>query len=625
MCGIAGIIHLNNQEVDQKILDRMTDALAHRGPDGRGVVTNGNVGLGHRRLKIIDLSDAGKQPMSLEDGSVIITYNGEIYNYKEKRVMLESRGHVFRSQTDTEVLLRLYLEFGEECLKHLRGMFAFAIFDRKRKKLFCARDRAGMKPFKYYFDDNTFLFASELKALFHHPACNRSIDEEAMYHAMTMTYVPSPGTGFRHIKKLPPAHALSLDLESGNLKIWQYWSLNFHDKEERSVEDWSNRIMEKIDESVRMRMVADVPVGAFLSGGIDSSTVCTLMSKASEAPIRTFSIGRDDVRDESKDAELIAKRIGSQHQSEIIKPDIPAILPELVRAYEEPYADPSALPTYLLSGFTRKHVTVALNGDGGDENFAGYLRHAILKFSLLWEKVPRPLHMPVQFGAWSLRNLFSSTFFYFCHEFERTMKHPWQERFLRYNSALTEVEKRGMMTSDFLSQIPGQTSCEYFSEIGKNARSQAEDKIDQALSVDLWMHLADCLLSKVDIASMAHGLECRSPLLDHELLELTSRIPSNLKLKGFKTKWIFKEALKGILPSEILNKKKQGFRIPLDHIFRGELRSYVRDHLVGGALVERGILDTGKVSQFLDVYHGSNIDYSQHIWTLLCMDEWIKS
>lgn len=624
MCGITGIVHFGSRQVDRNILDRMTDALVRRGPDGRGVVIEDNVGLGHRRLKILDLSDAGKQPMASDDGTTIITFNGEIYNYKEKRSMLESRGYKFKSRTDTEVLLKLYEEFGEECLTYLRGMFAFAIFDRKRKKLFCARDRAGMKPFKYFFDGKTFLFASELKALFHHPACDRSIDEEALYHAMTMTYIPSPGTGFRNIKKLSPAHALTLDVESGNFKIWQYWSLSFHKKEERSIEDWSERIMEKIDESVRLRMVADVPVGAFLSGGIDSSTVCTLMSKASGDPIRTFSIGRDDAKDESKDAERIAEIIGSHHQSDVIKPDIPAILPELVHAYEEPYADPSALPTYLLSGFTRKHVTVALNGDGGDENFAGYLRHAILKFSLLWEKAPRPLHTPVQFGAWSLKSLFSSTFLYFCHEFERTINLPWSERFLRYNSALSQSEKKSVMTSDFLSRISGQSSYRYFAEISELARSQAEDKMDQALSVDLWLHLADCLLHKVDIASMAHGLECRSPLLDHELLELTSKIPSRLKLKGFRLKWIFKKALEGVLPAETLYKKKQGFRIPLDPLFRGELKSYVSEKLMGGALVRQRILDEGKIAGFLDEYYRSRIDYSQHIWTLLCMDEWVR-
>jgi len=622
MCGIAGVIHLDGSPVDRHALDRMTDALKHRGPDGRGLSIDRNVGLGHRRLSIIDLSEAAAQPMQSDDGSIVLTYNGEIYTYREKRAMLEGRGYTFRSQSDTEVLLKLYEEFGVDCVQHLRGMFAFAIYDTKRKCLFCARDRVGMKPLKYFFDGKTFLFASELKSLLEHPLCDRSVDFTAVHHFLTMTYLPSPYTGFQNIKKLAPAHALLLDLRTSKLSEWCYWSLDFKEKDECSVEEWSTRILEKVDESVRLRMVADVPVGAFLSGGIDSSTVCTFMAKASGTPVQTFSIGRGDDRDELAAAAFLAKSIGSDHHPEVIHPDIPTLLPELVRSFEEPFADPSALPTYLISRLSRQHVTVALNGDGGDENFAGYLRDAILKFSLFWEKAPQPVHALTRLGTRSLRSLFRTTFLYFCDEFERSMSLPWQERFLRYNCALADHEKRALYSQAFLSSHANTETSVWYAKQGSVYRECADDVLDQALSMDIFLHLTDCLMPKVDSASMAHSLECRSPLLDHELLELTARMPSKLKLHGYSLKWIFKQALRGILPQEILKKKKQGFRLPLDHLFRGELAPYVREKLLSGSEKKWELFDRARLEQFLHHTHQTRIDYSQHIFTLLCLDEW---
>ena len=629
MCGIAGIVHLDGAPVDRDALDRITDALTHRGPDGRGVFIDRNVGLGHRRLKIIDLSDAAAQPMVSGDGNAVVTFNGEIYNYKEKRKMLEQRGHVFRSQSDTEVLLQLYEEFGTDCLAHLRGMFAFAIYDKRKRQIFCARDRVGMKPLKYFFDGKIFLFASELKALIQHSACDRSPDLSTVHHFLTMGYVPSPFTGFQKIKKLGPAEALLLDLNTAKLTLWKYWSLKFKEKDECSIDEWKKRILEKLDESVRLHMVADVPVGAFLSGGIDSSAVCAFMAKASRfapagahskrTPIHTFSIGRGDSKDELKDAALVAARIKSNHHPQVVHPDIPSLLPKIVRAYEEPFADPSAIPTYLVSQFARERVTVALNGDGGDENFAGYLRHSILTFSFGWEQFPRAVHAVTRFGTKSLASIFRTDFLHLCDEFERSMELPWQERFLRYNCAFTEHEKRPLYASSFSQH---QATPAHFSALGAPYRGYADDRLDQALSMDLFLHLADCLMPKVDAAAMAHGLECRSPLLDYEFLEMTARMPSDLKLHGNELKWIFKEALEDILPDSILDKKKQGFRLPLKPLFQGELKSYVREKLLSGSEKKWEVFDRRALERFLSVALESRIDYSQHIFTLLCLDEW---
>ncbi|HLD08320.1 MAG TPA: asparagine synthase (glutamine-hydrolyzing) [Candidatus Peribacterales bacterium] len=622
MCGIAGIVHLRGDPVDPALLDRMTDALAHRGPEGRGIFLDRNVGLGHRRLKIIDLSENAAQPMYSDDRNIVLTFNGEIYNYREKRRMLEQRGYVFRSQSDTEVLLKLYEEFGVECLTHLRGMFAFAIYDRKRRQIFCARDRIGMKPFKYFFNGRIFLFASELKSLLEHPHCDRAVDETALHHFLTMTYVPAPHTGFQKIRKLSAAHAMLLDLKKEELKEWCYWSLNFKEKEDHSKEEWSKRIREKIDESVRMQMVADVPVGAFLSGGIDSSAVCTFMAKAAGAPIHTFSIGRGDAKDELEDALLVSKKIGSNHHPTVVVPDIKALLPKLIHAYEEPFADPSMIPTYLVSQFAKQKVTVCLNGDGGDENFAGYLRDAILKFSLSWEKAPGALHTLTRFGTRSLSSLFRTDFLYLCDEFERSIKAPWPERFLRYNSAFPDHEKKILYTSKFSSDYADFPTSQWYGEKGKMYRGYADDTIDQALSMDLFLHLADCLMPKVDNAAMAHALECRSPLLDHELLEMTARIPADLKLHGYKLKWIMKQALQGTLPREILNKKKQGFRLPLQSLFQGELAPYIREKLLSGSPKKWEIFERSQLEKFLRHALKSRRDYSQHIFTLLCLDEW---
>lgn len=624
MCGICGIIRLDGGEVNPHDLDRLTDALAHRGPDGRGTFVDHAVGLGHRRLKILDLSDTAGQPMRSPDGSVTLTFNGEIYNYRDIRTMLEQRGHRFTSTGDTEVLLHLYMEEGERCVGRLRGMFAFAVYDRTKQSVFLARDRLGKKPIKYFCDGKIFAFASELKALRTLSSCPRTLDEEAVHHFLTMMYVPAPGTGFSGLKKLPAATTLTIDLPSA--KVYEprrYWALNYTPDPSRSLSEWKEEIIETLDESVRLRMAADVPVGAFLSGGVDSAAVVAFMARHSPHPVQTFSIGSsEETHNELPFASLTAKAFGTDHHPILLTPDIVHLLPELVHAYEEPYADPSSIPTYLVARETGKHVTVALNGDGGDENFLGYARYPILKFSQLYGGMPSLFHGAMLRMVRLFHVLRSSTLSYRALRFQSTIHLSWPRRSLQYLSFFTEEEKRRLYVSGHGGHFP-RTDLWYAGRT-QSARLRSSDFLGQSASADIDTYLADDLLPKVDIGSMAHGLEARSPLLDHTFLELSARIPSAYKLHGFRTKWIFKQALQGIVPDAVLRRRKTGFRLPLNRWFRSDLKAFVSDRLLDHDSPLRRIFDTTAIERFLRDYHAMRIDYSDHIWTLLWLDEWMR-
>jgi len=623
MCGIAGILRLDGASIDAAVLANMTDALSHRGPDGRGVFIDGHVGLGHRRLAVIDLSEAGNQPMFSDDQNFVLVFNGEIYNFQEKKKMLEGRGYTFRSTGDSTVILALYQEFGEDCVDHLRGQFAFAIFDRKKNSVFIARDRLGKKPLKYFHTKNTFAFASELKALREHPECPTGVNTQAVYDYLTMMYVPTPETGILGIQKLPGAHTMTIDLRSGAVTQKQYWQLQYQSDAKKSVHEWKEELMPLLEESVRLRMIADVPVGSFLSGGIDSAAVTALMAKQSSKPIETFSIGsEEETHNELPDAARIAKLFGTNHHPIVLSPDIVHLLPELVRTYEEPFADPSTIPTYLLARETRAHVTVALNGDGGDENFAGYVRHPILRFSEKYAQLPSFMHTLIRGGTLLYSSLARSTFAYRCHRFQSSIHLPWPERYLQYISFFTEEEKQQLL-APHRSRTFERTD-RLFAESTAEARSMGDDLIHRAMSMDLQSYLADDLLSKVDLGSMAHGLEARSPLLDHVLLEKTATIPSTLKLNGRTRKWIFKEILRDILPAATLDRPKTGFRLPLDQWFRTDLKKFVHDRLGAADSPLWQLLDRDAVLAFLITYHASKIDYSDHIWSLLWLDEWMR-
>lgn len=622
MCGIAGIIRLDGQTVDPAALDRLTDALSHRGPDGRGVSVVGSVGLGHRRLKILDLSEAAYQPMLTEDGSVSLTFNGEIYNFKELRDELTLRGHHFTSTGDTEVLIKLYQEYGKDCIAKLRGMFAFAIHDRKRNIVVLARDRLGKKPLKYFRNGGAFAFASELKALRTLPECPRGMQGEDVHHFLTMMYVPSPGTGLKGIVKLPAAHTLTIDLGSGNATLERYWSLSYTSDSTPTLGEWEEKVRAVFEESVALRMRSDVPVGAFLSGGVDSSAVVMAMSKLSPKPVETFSIGSAvETHNELPLAQLVAKKFGTNHHPITVEPDIVHLLPELVATYEEPYADSSAIPTYLIARETKKSVTVALNGDGGDENFAGYARYPILKFSRLWGSVP--LVHPLVRGLLKLAAaLKDDTFLYRALRFEAGIGRPLPERQLNYLSFFTEDEKRSLYKEGFGSGFPD--TFVWYKDRTAQARSRTDDWLGGALAADLETYLADDLLPKVDLGTMASGLEARSPLLDHQLLELTASMPSHFKLHGYSPKWIFKRMLREQVPDEILDRRKTGFRVPLDAWFRGSLKPFVIDRVLAPTSPLLTIFDRGLLEAYLATYFGSNIDLSDHVWSLLWLDEWMR-
>lgn len=623
MCGIAGIVHLDGHPVNRAELDRMTDALAHRGPDARGIFIDGNVGIGHRRLKIIDLSEAAAQPMVSEDRSLVLTFNGEIYNFAEKRALLESKGHRFRSRSDTEVLLKLYEEFGPACLTHLRGQFAFAVYDKKNRKIFLARDRVGKKPLKYFLKNGVFAFASELKALRTHPDCPRDIDVTALHDFLTLMYLPSPRTGFADLEKLPAGHSLTLDLADGSLKVQRYWQLTYETEEGTSTEEWERRIKRVLEESVQLRMVADVPVGAFLSGGIDSGAVVALMSGQGAKPVKTFTVGGDDpAMDERPQAQLVADRFRTDHHPISVAADVAEMLPTLVRTYEEPYADASAIPTYLIGRETRKFVTVALNGDGGDENFAGYVRYPILLFSEKWSRLPHPFHALVRGATGLFHALRRDTFSYRVDRFARSIELPWEQRYLQYLSFFTEEEKRALERPDLARNF--MRTDLWYAGWTAGARGHAHNLLHQAMSMDIETYLADDLLPKVDLGTMAHGLEARSPFLDHELLELTARMPADLKLRGRTGKWILKKMLRDVLPAEILSKRKRGFRVPLDRWFRGERKEWLRDRLLDGHPLFWRMFDRARIEEFLKEYHGSRVNRSDHLWSLLWLQEWLQ-
>lgn len=625
MCGITGKIYFNNDAVSEQDILTMNAKIVHRGPDDGGVYLSSDqkVGLGHRRLSIIDLSPLGHQPMNYLNRYWIV-FNGEIYNFHEKREMLQKAGYIFKSKSDTEVILALYDKFGKKCLEHLRGMFAFTIYDEQEKTVFCARDRVGKKPFKYYLDDNVFMFASELKAILTQKEYKKEPDYVAIHHYLTLQYCPAPLTGLKDLKKLEPAHCLFIDLKTGKIEKERYWKLDYSQKLNLSEEEWKKRILKKLEECVKIRMIADVPLGAFLSGGIDSSAIVALMSKLSDKPVKTFSIGfKEEKYNELPYARMIAKKFKTDHTEFIVKPNAIEVLPMLVRQYEEPYADSSALPTYYVSKLTRDYVTVALNGDGGDENFAGYSRYSAFKFSLWYENlmfIHKTVILPV---AELLAKIFKTTFFERISRFSKTLAEDYRRRYLTYTAYFTTEQKEELYTDDFKNKVCRLDTYDLIAE--KFDEAGTEDKMDQTLYADFSTYLPEDLLVKVDIDSMAVALEGRSPFLDHEFLELTAAIPFNLKLRGLNNKkYIFKKALEGFIPNEILYRKKMGFGVPIEKWFRGELKDYARDILLSEKSTERGLFKKEKIKKILDSHNSTTINYSPRIWALLTLELWFR-
>lgn len=617
MCGIAGHVTADHRPVDARLVAAMGDSLRHRGPDDQGLYIKGHVGLAHRRLSILDLSQAGRQPMSNGAGTVWVVLNGEIYNYEELRGKLRS-ARTFRSRTDTEVLVYLYEDYGIECLALLRGMFAVAIWDEPRQRLVLARDRLGKKPLFYSADHRGLRFASELKALLlDGPA--PPVEPLAVHHYLTFQYVPTPLTIFQGLRKLPPGHVLVY--EQGKVSESAYWSLRYDEKQaERSEADCKEEFLSLLTESVKLRLAGDVPLGAFLSGGVDSSTVVALMSRLTGQPIKTFSIGFKEAGfNELPYAREVATRFGTEHHEFIVEPSALDMLPKLVRVYDEPFADASAIPTYYVSQLSRQFVTVALNGDGGDELLAGYPRYRLTPFDRMSacslsasarERLAGPLaHLP--FGASGLGRV--------RNRLERVLA-PFSRTYLTRIAYFLPEEKQQLYTSDFRDSVRGQDSFALLA--GWFEQAQASDLLDQVVSVDTRSYLPDDLLVKVDRATMAHGLEARSPFLDHRLVEFCASLPARMKVRAGQGKYLLKAVMRGTLPDHLLDREKMGFAVPLDRWFRGDCREFVHDTLLSARALQRGYFEPVELRAMVERQRGGRDGYGARVHALLMLELW---
>ncbi len=633
MCGIAGIIDISSSP-QKPLMEKMCGIMKHRGPDGEGYYMEGAVALGHRRLSIIDL-ESGKQPMSNEDGTIWITYNGEVYNFPELKKELQEKGHKFKTRSDTETIVHAYEEYGVKCLEKLRGMFAFGIWDDKKKRLFLARDRLGKKPLYYFSDSKKFIFASELKAILQDKRVNREINSKAVADYLTYNYIPFPETIFKGIYKLPPAHFMTVKIVPGiqssqgdikqaeclDFSVQQYWDIKYEPDYSLSEEDWADVLRENLKEAVRLRLISDVPLGAFLSGGIDSSTVVALMSMVQNTPVKTFSIGfKEEDFSEVKYARDVSKRFGTEHYEMIVEPDAMGILPDLAWEFDEPFADSSAIPTYYVSKMARQHVTVILSGDGGDEIFAGYRRYLWARDMHRYDWLPITLKkilfgIPAVLlpdgmkGKGMLTHLSKSPF----------------ERYAGLNTFSDHSYLNNLLSADVITDLkqnyngsnPNYVYLKGFYDVCKS-----DDYLTKIQYMDTKTYLADDILTKVDRASMLCSLETRAPLLDHKVVELAARIPSSLKINNNETKYILKKAMNGILPDEILYRKKMGFGVPLIHWFKKDLAEYARDIILSKQAVDRNIFNQNYIQSILKNHQKKGRDLSARIWALLFFEHW---
>ncbi len=620
MCGIAGRVnYASGAPVCPDLVQRMCDLLAHRGPDGEGVWCDGPVGLGHRRLAIIDLSPLGRQPMATDDGAVTITFNGEIYNFRELRAELEGLGHRFRSHSDTEVILAAYRQWDVACVPRLAGMFAFVLWDAPRRRVFAARDRVGKKPFFYRLDADGLAFASEPKALLADPSFEPRVDLQAISHYLSYQYIPAPRSGFDGVRKLPPGHTLMV--EDGRVSLNRYWRLSYRHKTPMTEAEAVEALAGHLRRAVKRRLVSDVPLGAFLSGGIDSGLVVSFMAECLDAPVRTFSIGfREKAYNELPAARLVAERYGTAHREFVVRPNAIDLLPQLVWHYGEPYADSSALPTYILAELTRRHVTVALNGDAGDENFGGYDRYVAIALASRFDRLPIAARRAVAALTGTAASMFSNRRVQRAHRFAVGLaSQDLPRRYGWWMMHFTPEVKAHLCTPEFRAAAPDDSYAlldEVFSS------SDATDLVERILDADVRTYLADDLLVKVDIATMAHALEGRSPFLDHELMEFAAALPSALKVRGGEKKRLLRRLAAKRLPEQLLSLPKKGFGVPIDHWFRHELRDFARDTLLDGRLAGRGYFDMRVVARMLEDHASGRATWHLQLWNLLMLELW---
>ena len=582
----------------------------------------GPVGLGVRRLSIIDVK-GGHQPISNQNGTSWIVFNGEIYNYLELREKLEKLGHTFHTNSDTEAIVHAYDQYGADCPKHLRGMFAFAIWNETASELFLARDRVGKKPLLFAEVNGDFVFGSEFSALLLHPKLSRDIDTKALDYYLSFMCIPAPHTAYQAIRKLEPGHTLRW--RRGEVKIERYWQPDFSRKISITEEEAGERALELLREAVKVRLMSEVPLGAFLSGGIDSSAVVALMSELSSEPVKTFSIGFDEQDfSELHHARRVAQHVGANHHEFIVRPDALEVLPILVRHYGEPYADSSAIPTYYVARETRKHVTVALNGDGGDESFAGYERYAAMPIAEQYHRLPEFVRESIIGKAVGLlpTPISSRTPTGRAKRFLRVASLPKVERYFRWMSVFDRDAKRDLYSEDFSHETAGFQARDLLEPWF--AKSNGDGIVDAALLADIMTYLPNDLLVKVDIASMAVSLEARSPFLDHHVIEFAASLPEKLKLRGLTTKYLLKRMLKKLVPAENLERRKMGFGVPIGHWFRGEMQPFLREVLLSEKALGRGLFKSQTVNRLVDSHARREGDFSAQLWTLLMLELWFR-
>jgi asparagine synthase (glutamine-hydrolysing) len=599
----------------------MCGLIEHRGPDARGTFLRDGVGLGVQRLRIIDLA-TGDQPIFNEDRSAVVVLNGEIYNYRELRRELIASGHTFSTGTDTEVIVHLYEEHGVACVSRLHGMFAFALWDVKAQRLLLARDRVGKKPLYYSLGAGTITFGSELNAVMADPGVSRDIDHRAIDCYLALQYVPAPMSAFRAVSKLPPASTLVW--HAGAVEVARYWRLDFSKKQERRPDaEVYEEIRDHITRAVRRRMIADVPLGAFLSGGVDSSAVVAAMAAASPHPVRTFSIGFDSERfNELEHARKVARRFGTDHQEFVVRPDALEMLPKIVRHHGEPFADSSAIPSFYLAELASRHVTVALNGDGGDESFAGYPRYPHTAALARLERIPGPIRragallgglVPSSSRKESGRNR--------VRRLAQTLDVDTPTRYFSYLSSLGGgLDLDALYTPDFRELVGESVAEEVVTRPWRH--STAGSLIDVMLDVDIQTYLPGDLLTKMDIATMAFSLEARSPLLDHEFLEMAASLPPEMKVRGGEKKVALRAALRPWLPDDILDRPKRGFEVPVSEWLRGDLRTYVREVLLDGTARRRDWFQADYIRRLEQRHAAGADDNSKGLWTLLMLELW---
>jgi asparagine synthase (glutamine-hydrolysing) len=621
MCGIAGIFNINSSApVDRSLLEQMKNVIKHRGPDDEGVYTEAGIGLVHTRLSVIDLS-SGHQPMSDPENSVHIAFNGEIYNFLELKKDLELKGYAFRTNSDTEVLLNSYKEYGVECLKRLNGMFAIALWDRKNNQLILARDRSGQKPLYYTIYNSKLYFASELKAILQHKDIPREIDQRSLYDFFTLMFVPAPRTMLKDISKLLPGHYMLI--KNGEVSEKSYWDLSFNDKNADETE-LKEKFIELITDSVKLRMISDVPLGLFLSGGLDSTAILAMMSNLGAKNIKTFSVGiknalgNKSMTDEREYARMASKCFNTDHHEVEVDPDLVQLLPRIVWHMDDPIGDASAVPTLLLSELTKKHVTVALSGDGSDELWGGYGKHYFSRVQHFSNVIPYALKLPV---LKSMESLFAK-------------RAQYKKYILSLQTKPEEVAKRILLTfsvfdHDVVSKLLNNEVNMEAAELEGFANklissSMSKDMADNVMYIDFKTRLPDQLLAKVDRMSMATGLEVRAPFLDYRLVELSGKAPISLKLKKNIKKYLIKEAMGGIVPDEIIKRRKQGFSLPLRSWLKNQLGGYLREILLDSNTINRGLYDSEYLTELIDQHTTGQQDHASKLWCLLIMETWCR-